>query len=107
MNKIVSASCQNNVVTIEGQTVTAEILSQGKKSSQGIAHIDKEKVVYITSNADDIKKVIQDVTALIQKVIEIVTGLDAASTSPGSQSANIALLTTLKTQFDLTKDNLK
>jgi hypothetical protein len=107
LNKVVTASCQNNTVTIEGQTVEAEILSQGKKSSQGAALIDKDKVVYITSNADDIKKVIEDVAALTQKVIEIATGLDSVSTSPGSQAANIVLLTTLKTQFELTKENLK
>lgn len=107
MTKIIAASCEANIVTVEGKEIDAEILSQGMKSSEGVVAVDKDKVVYLTSNAADIKKAIEDLTAIIQKVIEIATGLDAVTVSPGSQAANIALLTTLKTQFELTKDDLK
>lgn len=107
MTKLLDATCEAGVVTIEGQVVEAEILSQGTKSSEGSALIDRDKVVYLTSNADDIKKLIEDVTALVQQLTLIVTGLDGVTVPPGTQAANIVLLTTLKTQFELTKENLK
>lgn len=107
MTKIINATCENETVTADGFEVEAEILSQGKKASEGLLAIDQDKAVYITSSAEDIKKVIEDLTAIVQKVIEVATGLDAVTVSPGSQAGNIAMLTTLKAQFEVTKDNLK
>ena len=109
MSKILSASCSAlGVVTAEGVTVpSATVLSLGKQASTGALLMEGDKAFYITSSATDIKTLIQNMVAILNSVITIATGLDAVSTSPGSQAANIVALTVLKTQLDATKDLLK
>lgn len=107
MTKIIAADCSGNVVTADGKTVVAEVLSQGTKPSEGVLALDGLKAVYLTSNAADIKKLIEDVVAIINQVSVVLTGLDGVTTTPGSNAAGIVVLTTLKTQLNLTKDNLK
>lgn len=107
--KLVDASCApGQIVTIDGSVVPdVEVLSEGTKASSGVALVGQDKVAYITSNASDLKKAIEDVSAILDKVITVVTGLDAVTVSPGSQAANIALLTAAKVQFLATKETLK
>jgi len=107
--KMLEATCDaTGVVKVDGNTVPeAEVLSEGTKISSGALLIDKDLALYLTSSASDVKKVIEDLTAIIQKVIEIATGLDGATNSPGAQATNITALTTLKTSFEATKETLK
>lgn len=107
MSKVLSASCENSKVTIEGVSIEATILSQGKKQSTGQAILDGEKVVYVTSNALDLKETIESLDTILGQVVTILTGLDGVSTTPGSMTAAITTLTNLRTQFSTTKDNLR
>ncbi len=108
MSKVVDATCNAaGIVTADGVPVTdAVILSQGKASSSGVLLIEELKSTYVTSNATDIKALITNVKAIVDKITSIVTSLNAAT--PGTPAtADIALLVTLNTQLDLTKELLK
>ena len=107
MSKVLDATCVGSVVTVEGKTVEADILSQGTASSSGKVLLDGQEATYVTSNASDLEDTIDSIDTILAKIIEIVTTLDGVTVSPGSAAANIALLTALKVQFALTKDNLK
>lgn len=107
MSKILPASCTANVVKIENKPVTATVLSQGVKASTGAALVEEDVVTYITSNATDIKDLITNLGDVVDKIITIVTGLDGGAPTPGTQAANIALLSTLKATMIAQKDMLK
>lgn len=107
LNKVLSAQCLNQIIRVNNVMIDAEILSEGIKASDGIVLIDKENSYYIPSNASDIKDTIALLNTLLSQVVTVLTGLDAVSTSPGSQAANILSLTNLIAQFNLTKENLK
>lgn len=106
MSKILAATCENSIVTVEGKEVEAEILSEGQKSSEGIVLIKGNKVVYISSSALDIKEVIEKLVQIVGKISEISLGIDSVTNSPGGQAAGFAELNTLKTELNLIKDNL-
>lgn len=94
MAKILPATCEAGIVTIESHVITpATILSEGVKSSSGIAIIDEEKVSYVTSNSSDIKD-------LIESLCSILTAIDAVTVAPGGSTAAIA-------QLLASKENLK
>lgn len=113
MSKLLSASCENNEVTIEGQKVTpVTILSQGKAASQGAAVVDDEKVVYIASNATDLAQTIQKACEMIQDIAlmftSIASGMTGPTTAPpGTIVADVASLNAKATELLALKDNLK
>lgn len=109
MSKILNATCNaTGVVTAEGQTVPAAVvLSEGKKQSSGVLLMEGDKATYVTSNASDIKSLIESLVTIINQIATIATGLDAVTVSPGSAAASIAVLQTMKTQLEATKEQLK
>jgi len=110
VSKILSATCNAaGQVTADDVVVTAaEVLSEGTKASTGVLLLEGDSTPkYLTSNAADLKKAIEDLSAIIAKIIEIVANHDTVTVSPGSAAANIALLTALKTTFEATKETLK
>ncbi len=109
MSKIIEATCDAaGLITAQGVIVEdTTILTAGTKASSGILIIDEDKKTYIASSATDIVDLITALVAIIEKITLIATGVDAASNSPGGQTANILALTLLKTQLDLSKETLK
>jgi len=108
LTKLLEATCEAQVVKVGTATVSgAQILSEGVAASTGLLFLDGPKSKYVTSSASDVKALITSMVSILDKCLEILTGLDGASTSPGSQSAKIVELTTLKTQLNTSKDNLK
>lgn len=107
MVKILPASCQGGVVTVEGQVVEAEILSQGVLPSTGILILDGSTARYLTTATLDLRDLILMLDLILQQVIVIGTAIDAVTNSPGSGAAGLAALNILKTQLNLTKDNLR
>ncbi len=106
---MLDATCDvTGLVTAEGATVVdAQVLSQGKKASSGVLLIDQDKARYLTSNATDLHDTISSLGDIIDKISVILTALDAESSSPGGQTANITALGLLKTTLVATKDTLK
>ena len=109
MSKIIDATCSDDgVVTSEGFEISnALILSEGTKESEGVLLLQANKPTYITSNASDIKELIESLVEIINQIATILSGLDAVSTSPGSVTSMITQLQNLKTEFEQTKDSLK
>jgi len=110
VSKALLAVCdaEGKVTTVVGAAeIEADILSEGKQESAGIVLLDGTQATYITSNASDIKALIERIVAIVEKIELIATGVDAASNSPGGQTANITVLTLLRTQLNSTKDLLK
>lgn len=82
MPKVLAASCVGNVVTVEGQTVTATILSEGVGSSSGIAIIDGSTVYYVATTSPDLETTISKAVTAIEKIATILTSIGAAMTGP-------------------------
>jgi hypothetical protein len=108
MSRVFQATCENGIVKIGNFVIQdAVILSLGNApSSTGVLIIEGGVSYFSASSAPDIKALIESMVAIIDKVILIATGLDAVTTTPASQAANIAELTVLKTELNLTKDTL-
>lgn len=112
MSRALDATCESGAVKIQGKVVTATILSQGTKSSDGLAILEADKVTYVTSNASDIKDLISQLTSLIQLVSDtfssIGTGMTGVTTAPPpTLPAAITQLAAMKSTLDTMKDNLK
>jgi hypothetical protein len=105
--RIFDASCAAGIVTVEGKPVVpVTILSEGVKPSTGVALLQGNKLSYLTSNASDIKDLIQNMSAILDQIVLALTGIDAVTTVPGSNAAAIALVTTLKTTLLTAQGNL-
>ncbi len=122
MSKIFDATCTaDSVVKVQGQAVNATILSEGKKASTGIVALQGSTATYITSNASDVKLLIENINTLVGKIADVVdqvvlalSALDGVTTTPGSAAAAIALVATkellvvtAKTTLNAQKDVLK
>jgi len=110
--RILDATCENNIVKVEGKTVPATILSQGKKASTGAALLQHDQLTYVTSNATDIKDLITQLSTLIDKIettfTDIASGMTGPTTAPPpALTADLLAMTNIKTALDLMKDNLK
>lgn len=106
--KALSATCENGIVKVGDLIVDdAIILSLGTApTSTGVLFIEGAASYFVASSATDIQALIENLVAIIDKIILISTGLDAVTVSPGGQAANIVQLSLLKVQLDLTKDTL-
>jgi len=122
MSKILPATSDaSGVVKIEGKEVTANHLGLGKKASTGAALMEDGEVIYAPSTQSDLHDSIVSLGDLVQKLQDVLTqtvvalsALDAVTTTPGSASAAITLVTTknllvttANTTFKATKDTLK
>ncbi len=97
MSKILDASCVAGIVTVDSLPIpSANILSQGVKASTGKLLMDEEKADYFTSNATDIADLISNIGTVVDQIVLALTALDAVTVSPGSATAAITLVTTLK-----------
>lgn len=112
MSKILDATCEGGEVTIEGKTVSATILSQGTASSEGAALVDKDKVIYVASNATKLAETIEKACEMIQDIATILTSIGAGMTGPttappGTLATDVASLIAKANTLNALKDNLK
>lgn len=126
MTKILKATAQARVVTFEGQSVAAEILSEGVGSSEGLLIIERDKAFYIPSSALDIKSTLESLSGSLEQVSNALTQIATSLTSIGAnmtgpttsppptlaadvlliQQASTAIMA-IKTQADTLSENLK
>ena len=112
MSRILDARCTAQIVTVEGLPVEAIVLTQGMGSSEGVALIDKEKVVYLTSNSDDIKETLVKVKTAILKIGELLTAIGAGMTGPTTAPppmlpTGVAELTMIASELTILSEQLK
>lgn len=78
MSKILDATCESNVVLVQGiQVPVARVLSEGIGPSEGVLLMEEDKATYITSSAEDLKETIEK---LIQALSDVTTALTAIDT---------------------------
>ncbi len=107
MSKMLEATCVGGVVTADNVPVAADILSEGVSQSEGILILDGDTAKYLAKTSPDLKTLIETMVTILNQTITILTGLDAVTVSPGGQTAPIALLTTMSTQLNASKELLK
>lgn len=102
MSRILDATCVANVVKVEGKVVSpVTILSQGVKSSTGVALLESDKLTYVASNASDISDLISQLSTLVQSISDAFSAFGTAMT--GSTTAPPATLSTIISGLASTK----
>lgn len=124
MSKVLEASCVGGVVTADGVPVgSAQILSEGVGSSQGVLLLDEDLARYIAKTSPDLKTTLERLITALEKIASALTSLDtagfligvtggAASPAvgiPGTPVAasDIAAITAAKVQLNTLKGMLK
>lgn len=113
MTKAVTATCQDNKVKVGDLEITGvTILSQGKKSSTGILFLEGEQLYYVASNATDLHDVIQQTTAIVDKLKLIIQAIGAGMTGPttappATLATDLADIASKSSTLSALKDNLK
>ena len=113
MSKILEASCVSGVVTCENLPVTtAEVISEGVGESEGILLMQEDKQYYVTSNATDIKQVIENLNQLTTKIVAIFTSIAAGMTGPTTAppptlATDLAILNQINVELTTLKSMLK
>ncbi len=113
MSKILDATCDaSSVVKVEGKTVTATILTDGKKASTGVVLLEEGKATYVTSNTSDIKDILTKLKTAIDKLADtltdIGTGMTGVTTAPPpTLAASVTLIKSYATDLDTIKGALK
>lgn len=82
MSKVLPATCQDNQVTVEGQVIEAEILSNGVGESSGLAIIDEDKAYYLPNMTSDISTILTDLSTMIKDIAAMLTAIGAGMTGP-------------------------
>ena len=102
MTKLVRATVDSSgVVNIDGQKVEDALQSGvGGAPSSGVALVDGDTVVYIVLDASDLKTLIEKLVEIVGQVATVATGIDAATNSPGGQTAAIAQLNVMKAELE-------
>lgn len=120
MSKILAASCQSGVVSIDGVVLPdAEVLSEGVAASTGVAVLDEDTAFYLAKISPDLKSLIEQVVDVLtqvktalDKTASALTTVDAkpvggtgSAPAPGA-AADITAISAASTQIDTLKTNL-
>ncbi len=111
MTRIFDAECENQIVKVAGHTVEpVVILSQGKRSSEGILAIDAEKATYVTSNAEELAEALDEIAGALGLIATALTGIGAgmpSSTPPPTLGSTVSAINAVKDALNTLKVNLK
>lgn len=98
MLKTLDATCLAGIVTVSGQVAApVTILSQGTKSSSGIAVLDGARASYVTSNATDIADLTAHVKLALDALATALPTIASATAVPGAIAAAATAVVTLTT----------
>jgi len=97
---------------LEREKAEKEALKLKAEEAEKYVNAERERLISQLPDedkeyAEDIKDLITKMGDVLDKLVTICTGLDAAALSPGTQTANIALLVILNAQVAALKENLK
>jgi hypothetical protein len=84
MSRVLEASCEDGVVTVQGLEIEAEIFTEGLGQSTGIVIIDKDKAYYVASSSANLKTTIEKVIAVIEDLADALTQVGTTLTSIGA-----------------------
>lgn len=112
MSKTLAATCNANVVLVDGLPLPATILSEGVAPSEGIVVLDESAAYYLAKTSPDLKTALeQTVAALAQAktafdtiattLTSIGAGMTGGTTAPpGTLSTNVTTINTAATALD-------
>lgn len=113
MLSLVEATCENEVVKVEGTTVEPVVIkSKGLGESQGLLFVVGDKVYYVASSFQDISDVIDKVKESVDKVADILSSIGSSMTGsttapPPTLASDLAELSTLSTELNALKESLR
>ena len=119
MSKVLPATCEDGVVTVEGKPVTATILSEGVAASTGISVIEEDTVTYLAKTTPDLKTTLERLSEALESIASALDAIDTATliTTCGAgagtagpalvATADIAAIEDAKDAIDELKDNLR
>lgn len=90
MSRVLSAECEDGIVTYNGHPVQAQILSEGVERSDGILILDGEKAYYVAKTSPDTEEILQDLKLILDDVASILGAINTAAAA--GQEAAIAAL---------------
>lgn len=86
MSKMISATCENGVVTADGVEVPgATILGQGVGESSGSLFLDEERKVYVPKTSPDLDATLE----------QVIAALTAAASGLGAAASGLAAIDAL------------
>lgn len=86
MSKILAASAEAGVVTVEGFPIEiAQIISKGVGASTGVLLIQGEKAFYLPSNATDLETTLADTKSAIDKAVQAINQIATSLTTINAQ----------------------
>lgn len=113
MAKVLEASCENGIVTLEGQQIEVDLLlSEGVAPSTGVLIIDGAKTYYVARTSPDLKSSLETITEAINSIADIFTAIGAGMTGPttappGTLAADVTELQALATELEDLGEALK
>jgi hypothetical protein len=105
MAKVLEATCEAGVVRYQGRVVSAEILSEGVESSEGILILDRENAYYVAKTSPDLKMIITDLKAILDQIVSVLGPIDGAAGS--GQAGGISGIASAASAFDAKKESLR
>lgn len=112
MSKILSATCQAGVVTVEGQPIPGtRILSEGVAASEGVFFLERDEPTYVAKTSGDLKTTLEAIASALGQLVTALTAIDAkpVGVMPPAPvaSAQITQLSALQTQLTTLKGAMK
>lgn len=120
MSKLIEADCVAGVVTADGVPVpSADILSEGVGSSDGVLFLDEDLAFYIPKGSPDLKTALTKLIALVSQLTTALTAIDSkvmVTTCPAGSgtagptpmaAASIAQITSIQAELSALKEMLK
>jgi hypothetical protein len=113
MARILDATCESGIVTVEGQEITPTfIFSEGVGASIGKLIIDGNRSYYLAKTSPDLKTTIEKVSESIEKIGEILTSIGAGMTGPttappGTLASDVAEINAIASELNELGESLK
>jgi hypothetical protein len=111
--KVLEATCEDGIVTLEGQEIEVDLLlSEGVAPSQGVLIIDGNKTYYVARTSPDLKSSLETLTEAINSIADVLTAIGAGMTGPttappGTLAADVTAIQALATELEDLGESLK
>lgn len=117
MSKVLSATCEEGIVTAEAVPVeVTQKLCEGVAASEGFILMQGDKVFYVAKTSGDLKTTLQKLSEVLGNISSALSSLDSAGfligatagvPSPPILAADIAALDAVIEEIDDLAENLK
>lgn len=92
MPAILPATCEEGAVTVQGQHIEAQILSDGVGASEGLVAINADKAFYVTSSAQDLKQALETIASALSSTASMLSTINGALEWNPDSGANAVIV---------------